>query len=336
MMWFFLAQATILCVLGVVSSFFHNNNRLSSSQTFHNINKVSPGSNNKYLSIQAQRPTTAQPTEYSTSALSVYHQQLEHLVSSWKYLSTFEILKDMELKTVDFTIQLYEHLKFCQNVNIGRDTIVSKIAGNLVLAKNINNIKKKSVLVADSDEVVIEDTLKFVQAMIADFGACPFTTDSKRAGPSKGPVKYIVSHATTLEDAFYDYWKEAILLEEKGEKDISTTILIFSDENLFTNNIERYELYCECLEQILDESPENYIDFTFQGSNQLDNVYFHPDFKFKDKDGQVVFLFDEDDNIIGTSDQIITAGSYARRSPYPIINILRAPMVKAGAYKLVE
>ena len=56
-------------------------------------------------------------------------------------------------------------------------------------------------------------------------------------------------------------------------------------------------------------------------------MYFHPEFKFKDKDGQVYFLFDDDGNVLGLSSDVVEPISYSRRSPWPIINILRTPMV---------
>ena len=60
----------------------------------------------------------------------------------------------------------------------------------------------------DLDALVLSDTKMFVQAVIADFGACPFTIDANRAGPQKGQIRYQISHARSIEEAMYDYWKE--------------------------------------------------------------------------------------------------------------------------------
>ena len=62
----------------------------------------------------------------------------------------------------------------------------------------------------------------------------------------------------------------------------------------------------------------------------VENVYFHPDFQFIDRDGQTVFIFDDDGNVVGTSDEMVTPVSYARRSPYPTVNILRSHMVETA------
>ena len=66
-------------------------------------------------------------------------------------------------------------------------------------------------------------------------------------------------------------------------------------------------------DHIFDETPENY-DYgengQFEGHKYIDNVYFHPEFKFKDKDGQVYFIFDYNGDVIGTSDQIIAPSRY--------------------------
>ena len=50
--------------------------------------------------------------------------------------------------------------------------------------------------------------------------------------------------------------------------------------------------FCDSLNQALEKEAAN-----FDGDIQL--VFFHPEFKFKDKDDQVVFVFDDDGNPIG-------------------------------------
>ena len=52
------------------------------------------------------------------------------------------------------------------------------------------------------DQVVLDTTKRWVQAMIADFAVCPFTIQAARAGIPRGEVRYTVSRATTLLEAF--------------------------------------------------------------------------------------------------------------------------------------
>ena len=52
------------------------------------------------------------------------------------------------------------------------------------------------------DQVVLDVTKRWVQAMIADFAVCPFTIQADRAGIPRGDVRYTVSRATTLLEAF--------------------------------------------------------------------------------------------------------------------------------------
>lgn len=74
------------------------------------------------------------------------------------------------------------------------------------------------------------------------------------------------------------------------ESDISTILLtyplsIFEDVNYF-------EKFTECLDQALTKESAN-----FQDEIQL--VFFHPKFKFTDKDGQVMIVFDDEGNPLG-------------------------------------
>jgi hypothetical protein len=105
-----------------------------------------------------------------------------------------------------------------------------------------------------------------------------------------------------------------------SDPEISTVLLmipkaVFSEPAVF-------ESFCDCLDQSLTESATN-----FQSEIQL--VYFHPLFKFKDKDEQNFFIFDADGNPLGLSSELSKPIDYSRRSPYPIINILRTAQVTA-------
>ena len=204
-------------------------------------------------------PTSLKLSYSPQSSLPLYKQQLQYLIDSWKYIALVSSSKpnthtdDLEIKTGIFTAQLHEHLKYCQELGVARNIVAAKIGGNLILSKNIHlepyNLEDMvDQSSTETDDVILNDTKKFVQAMIADFGACPFTIDANRAGPQKGNIRYHISHARTIEEAMYDYWKEVQYLENVDEKDISTTLLVFSNPQLFTDDITIFEdYYCKIL-----------------------------------------------------------------------------------------
>ena len=112
---------------------------------------------------------------------------------------------------------------------------------------------------------------------------------------------------------------------ETNPDEISTTLLMYK-ENLFSD-VEEFEIFSEELD---DEIKNRNIEST------INNVYFHPDFNFRDKDGQNVLMFDEEGNIIGESTKLVRPSSYARRSPFPIVNILRSQMVQEAQKFVIE
>jgi hypothetical protein len=171
-----------------------------------------------------------------------------------------------------------------------------------------------------SQENVIDETKKFVAGIISKSGAgiCPYTADSERAGtPVMGLIKYSISIANTKMDAITDYWEHVKLLTVSDDREMSTVLLIFPECHDF-NNFDDFETF------------SNDLDDMIKNRDDIDNVYFHPEFKFRDGDGQIFAVFDDNGDIIGMSDEFPTPISYARRSPYPIINILKSPMVKAA------
>jgi hypothetical protein len=66
-----------------------------------------------------------------------------------------------------------------------------------------------------------------------------------------------------------------------SEKEISTVILIFPELSLFGQDFLNFETYTEVLDDVLSKGNP------LQLEKQLNNVYFHPTYKFKDKDNQV-------------------------------------------------
>jgi hypothetical protein len=165
-----------------------------------------------------------------------------------------------------------------------------------------------------------------MDAMIADFAICPFTKNSIKAGIPRGNIRYTISQATTIDEAYRDYWFESATMLSNTEIDISTILLIFPYVRFF-NDFNDFQLFTNTLDEIFDKNSS--ISPLFEEfSYFIDNVYFHPNYKFIDKDEQTILIFDDNNEVIGTSDEISLPINYARRSPYPMINILRSQMVK--------
>ena len=158
-----------------------------------------------------------------------------------------------------------------------------------------------------NDEVVLEVTKRWVQAMIADFAVCPFTVEAERAGIPRGTVRYTVSRATTLVEAFQAYWEEAHAMAQASSKDIATVLLVFPEVTLFGTDYTQFDRYSQMLEETL--APENPLGF----DAYMNNVYFHPSFKFKDKFDQVHFVFNDEGEVVGTTDDLVLPHNYARR-----------------------
>jgi hypothetical protein len=137
--------------------------------------------------------------------------------------------------------------------------------------------------------------------MIANMGICPFTTSSDEAGLPLGKVHYPVSRAVAAEQLYAAYWHEVALLESAPPRALSTTLLITPHFGL--SNSEAFMALSDTLTAPLES-------LGLESSIQL--VFFHPQWVFRD--GR--------ERIGGDA-----AGNFARRSPFPMINILRTPQV---------
>jgi len=162
--------------------------------------------------------------------------------------------------------------------------------------------------VESDDEVIIIDTKNWVQKVIADFAVCPFTVDPDRAGIPMGGVRYSVSRATSADEAFYRYWEEVMIVLQTPERAMATVLLVFPEIELF-GNYELFEAFCDSLQDALSKSALNL-------ETEIQLVFFHPRFQFRD--GQA------------RSGSTEGAPNYARRGPWPMINILRTPQVRAA------
>jgi len=176
---------------------------------------------------------------------------------------------------------------------------------------NSNNKDKDvfAVFPEESDDgIVLRDSKEWVRRLVADFAVCPFTMTPDRAGIPQASVRYMISRADTTEEAFLRYWQEIQALLQAKETEISTSLLVFPDKSLF-GNYEVFETFCECLSDALCDSTLG-LERTFQ------LVFFHPEYRFRDGHAR---LGDEKG-----------AANYARRSPWPMVNILRTSQVRVA------
>jgi hypothetical protein len=160
-----------------------------------------------------------------------------------------------------------------------------------------------------SDGAMIQTTKDWVSRMMSDMALCPFTSGADKAGLPMGPVFYTVDRCSGVEQVYAQYWKEVVRVEQATESELSTTLLILPEFAL--NNVEAYENVCNTLTQPME---------TLKMENLLQLVFFHPQWTFRDGAARGG---DDSSNDPG-------AANYARRSPWPMINILRTTQVRAA------
>jgi len=187
---------------------------------------------------------------------------------------------------------------------INFDGIDEELDGPLEKKNNLPEIVDK---IPDSDEKIIEVSKRWVSKLMSDMGVCPFTSGPEMAGLPLGKVRYTVERSTSFEDVYARYWKEVVKVEQSDERELSTTLLICPD--FCMENIEWFENFSTTLTKAL----------TGLGvENLLQLVFFHPDWTFRDggKNRQR-----------GAEGE---AANYARRSPWPMINLLRTTQVRSA------
>jgi len=101
------------------------------------------------------------------------------------------------------------------------------------------------------------------------------------------------------------YWRELVRMESSSESDLSTTLLLLP--NFSYHNVELFENLGTTLTQPLEP-------LALEDLTQL--VFFHPRWTFRDGG----------DRAGGDT----TAANYARRSSWPMINLLRTTQVRAA------
>jgi len=158
--------------------------------------------------------------------------------------------------------------------------------------------------IPDDDDKIISVSKAWVKKICSDMGICPFSKGADEAGLPIGPVFYTIDRSTSLEDMYARYWQEVVRVESQDESELSTTLLVAPE--FCMDQIEIFEQFSTTLTQPLSA-------LGLEASIQL--VFFHPNWSFRDgsaREGEGA------------------AANYARRSPWPMINILRTKQVRAA------
>ena len=168
----------------------------------------------------------------------------------------------------------------------------------------------------DTDQI-LHDTKRWVDSVVAGAHICPFMLSAECGGLPSAPVHYEVSGARSPEHAYRDFWAHVALLQYSDPKRISTTLLITpyllqdgsTDDNLCS--AEAFDAVTAPLQSALTEL----------GLEQLVQlVFFHPGYVFRDGNDRYAV-----DAQVGARPT-----DYARRSPWPMINVLRTRQVRMG------
>eukprot|EP00188_Purpureofilum_apyrenoidigerum_P003844 Plantae.Rhodophyta-Purpureofilum_apyrenoidigerum.ctg4140.p1 GENE.Plantae.Rhodophyta-Purpureofilum_apyrenoidigerum.ctg4140~~Plantae.Rhodophyta-Purpureofilum_apyrenoidigerum.ctg4140.p1 ORF type:complete len:417 (-),score=57.77 Plantae.Rhodophyta-Purpureofilum_apyrenoidigerum.ctg4140:116-1366(-) len=168
-----------------------------------------------------------------------------------------------------------------------------------------NKDKAIPELVPKDDEVILKKTLDWVQAIVVDMGICPFTSSSAaKAGLPIGDVRYEICRNASVEKLYQKYWDELWLLVRTDQSSLSTTLLITPE--FCTENGDGFDAFSSTLTLPLA---------SLGVENDVQLVFFHPQYCFRDGAQRL-----GDDS----------AANYARRSPWPMINILRTTQVRAA------
>jgi hypothetical protein len=158
--------------------------------------------------------------------------------------------------------------------------------------------------IPDDDDQIIDISKNWVAKICSDMGVCPFTKGSELAGLPMGPVYYTVDRSTSMEDMYARYWQEVARVEEQPEEQLSTTLLIAPE--FCMDQVEIFENFSTTLTQPLS---------ALGVEDLIQLVFFHPNWSFRDG---------------GERSGDGEAANYARRSPWPMINILRTNQVRAA------
>lgn len=156
------------------------------------------------------------------------------------------------------------------------------------------------------DDAIVSLSKRWVDAIVSGAGVCPFSVNAEKAGLPVGKVRYAACRAKTTEEVYASYWSEVDKIQCVDQKALSTTLMILTEKR-WTENLEEFETLGTTLAQALETTD----GLGFENDLQL--VFFHPLHVFRDGRERT-----------GAD----SAANFARRSPYPMINILRTSQVR--------
>lgn len=223
----------------------------------------------------------------------------------------------IDAQVKDVWSDLSAHLEYCKRQGFGGDSSLTPDGDNIQFQGGCTDDTLIGTIHSDQ---ILHDTRMWTKAIISDFSVCPFTINEVEAGIPKGNIRYTVSAASTVEESFRDFWIEMSAILENDNEAVSTVLLMYANQDLFLEDIGLFEVYTACLDDCLTHA-------SLGIEEEMQLVYFHPQFQFRDKDAQNVMVFADDGTPLGLSSEISNPIDYSRRSPYPTINILRAPQV---------
>lgn len=154
-----------------------------------------------------------------------------------------------------------------------------------------------------SDAEVLSTTRAWVEAVIVKMKVCPFSSSADRAGIPAGGVTYPLSHASAGEEVYEQFWRQVLELEATDERELSTVLLITPRFALHSPG--GFDAFADTLNAALTQ---------LRLEEQVQLVFFHPGYTFRDGKPR-----------LGGDD---AAANFARRSPFPMINLLRTPQVR--------
>ncbi|SLN73351.1 hypothetical protein ROA7450_04122 [Roseovarius albus] len=150
----------------------------------------------------------------------------------------------------------------------------------------INKFDPKTLSIAHQD--VVKNTHRWLEQMVVGLNLCPFSSSVI----ARGQVYYAVCDATTDAQLKQFYLTELQRLLETNEKDIATSLL------MFTQGLEEFDDYLDLLDwfqQLLEKA---------EVTEHVQLASFHPQYQFE-----------------GVA--IDDLSHFTNRSPYPTIHLLR-------------
>ncbi|WP_457934045.1 DUF1415 domain-containing protein [Pseudoalteromonas sp. SCSIO 43210] len=134
--------------------------------------------------------------------------------------------------------------------------------------------------------IAISQTREWVSSVIVKYNFCPFA----RKEVENNCIHYIVSLATSMDDAVMDMLEQCVELDREPERE--TTLIMFD------NGFSDFEDFLD----LVDLANALLVAQGFEGKYQIAN--FHPDYVFADSD--------ETD-----------AANYTNRAPFPTLHLIR-------------